>query len=569
MSCRPSRCRLECKGTCPINRGGGLCIEVLKQDKRAVISETLCIGCGLCVKKCPYEAIKIINLPKNLDKSCTHRYGPNSFKLHRLPMPRPGQILGIVGTNGIGKSTALKILAASIVPNLGNYKNPPTWADIIKYYRGSDLQNYFKKLLDDKFKAEMKIQYVDGVKRSVNSIRTVGELLKQIDERNAFDEVCEILDLKRILPKRVQVLSGGELQLFVIASVALKKATIYMFDEPTSYLDVSQRLKAARLIRSLITPENYVVVVEHDLSVLDYMSDFTCMLYGTPGAYGVVTMPFQFREEALKFKIHDSVQEESELDENDETDKEKIEELREKKKQQKKSQKAPKKKVTDNKFTYPSMSKTLDTFHLNVKAGGFNPSEIIVLLGQNGTGKTTFIRLLAGQTKPDDENVQLPRLNVSYKPQTIQPKFEGTVQNCSKIKSPKFKTLSGGEAQRVALVLCLGKPADVYLIDEPSAYLDSEQRVIASKVLKRFIMHSKKTAFIVEHDFIMATYLADKVVVYEGQPAANCTANAPIGMVEGMNTFLKDLDITFQLTRPIHKRSRTKKEGRYFYTDVD
>ncbi|KAL7715880.1 ATPbinding cassette sub-family E protein [Entamoeba marina] len=82
-------------------------------------------------------------------------------------------------------------------------------------------------------------------------------------------------------------------------------------------------------------------------------------------------------------------------------------------------------------------------------------------------------------------------------------------------------------------------------------------------------MHSKKTAFIVEHDFIMATYLADKVVVYEGQPAANCTANAPIGMVEGMNTFLKDLDITFQLTRPIHKRSRTKKEGRYFYTDVD
>ncbi|KAL7711997.1 ABC transporter [Entamoeba marina] len=599
--CRPSRCRLECKGTCPINRGGGLCIEVLKQDKRAVISETL--------------SIKIINLPKNLDKSCTHRYGPNSFKLHRLPMPRPGQILGIVGTNGIGKSTALKILAASIVPNLGNYKNPPTWADIIKYYRGSDLQNYFKKLLDDKFKAEMKIQYVDGVKRSVNSIRTVGELLKQIDERNAFDEVCEILDLKRILPKRVQVLSGGELQFF-------EKATIYMFDEPTSYLDVSQRLKAARLIRSLITPENYVVVVEHDLSVLDYMSDFTCMLYGTPGAYGVVTMPFsvreginifldgfiptenmRFREEALKFKIHDSVQEESELDENDETDKEKIEELREKKKQQKKITKAPKKKVTDNKFTYPSMSKTLDTFHLNVKAGGFNPSEIIVLLGQNGTGKTTFIRLLAGQTKPDDENVQLPRLNVSYKPQTIQPKFEGTVQELFQNKIPKMfvhpqfntdvikplniqtilnrkvKTLSGGEAQRVALVLCLGKPADVYLIDEPSAYLDSEQRVIASKVLKRFIMHSKKTAFIVEHDFIMATYLADKVVVYEGQPAANCTANAPIGMVEGMNTFLKDLDITFRRDpdnfRPrinktnSQKDQEQKKEGRYFYTDVD
>ncbi len=71
---------------------------------------------------------------------------------------------------------------------------------------------------------------------------------------------------------------------------------MYLFDEPTSYLDVRQRLKAARFIRSLLTSNNYVIVVEHDLSILDYISDFICCFYGIPGAYGVVTMPFSVRE---------------------------------------------------------------------------------------------------------------------------------------------------------------------------------------------------------------------------------------------------------------------------------
>ena len=121
---------------------GKLCIEVTPVDKIATISETLCIGCGICVKvgqvdcrcvgpaptkcvlhpqKCPFEAISIINLPSNLEKDTTHRYSANSFKLHRLPTPRPGEVLGLVGTNGIGKSTALKILAGKQKPNLGRY----------------------------------------------------------------------------------------------------------------------------------------------------------------------------------------------------------------------------------------------------------------------------------------------------------------------------------------------------------------------------------------------------------------------------------------------------------------
>jgi len=233
-------------------------------------------------------------------------------------------------------------------------------------------------------------------------------------------------------------------------------------------------------------------------------------------------------------------------------------------------------------YSYPDMKKTLGGFSLSVKSGNFTDSEIIVLLGQNGTGKTTFIRMLAGIVPPDDQEHAIPELHVSYKPQKISPKFDGTVRMLlqKKIKDaylhPQFMTdvtkplqleaiidqqvqhLSGGELQRVAIILCLGQPADVYLIDEPSAYLDSEQRIVAAKVIKRFVLHAKKTGFVVEHDFIMATYLADRVIVYEGEPSIDCVANTPQTLLSGMNKFLKGLDITFRRD-PTNFRPRINK----------
>lgn len=330
----------------------------------------------------------------------------------------------------------------------------------------------------------------------------------------------------------------------------------YMFDEPSSFLDIKQRLNAARTIRNLLRPDDYVIVVEHDLSVLDYLSDFICVLYGKPAVYGVVTLPasvreginifldgniptenLRFRDESLTFRIAEA---------GDEF-------------------------IADKArgYSYPAMEKTLGDFHLTIKPGKFTDSEIIVMMGENGTGKTTFCRLLAGAEKPDGKN-SVPPMNISMKPQKITPKFQGTVRQLflKKIKaaflSPQFQTdvykplklddfidqevqnLSGGELQRVAIVLALGIPADIYLIDEPSAYLDSEQRIIAARVIKRFIMHAKKTAFIVEHDFIMATYLADRVIVFDGQPSVDANANTPEGLLSGCNKFLKNLDVTFR-----------------------
>lgn len=329
-----------------------------------------------------------------------------------------------------------------------------------------------------------------------------------------------------------------------------------MFDEPSSYLDVKQRIAAAHTIRELLRPDDYVIVVEHDLSVLDYLSDFICVLYGRPALFGVITLPasvreginvfldghiptenLRFRDESLSFRL-------TEAGEEFLADKGRA-------------------------FSYPSMSKTLGNFKLRIDGGKFTDSEIVVMMGENGTGKTTFCKMLAGAEKPDGE-ISVPRMHISMKPQKITPKFQGTVRQLffKRIKaaflSPQFQTdvykplriddfidqevqnLSGGELQRVAIILALGMPADIYLIDEPSAYLDSEQRIVAAKVIKRFIMHAKKTAFIVEHDFIMATYLADRVIVFDGKPSFDAHANSPESLITGCNNFLRSLDVTFR-----------------------
>lgn len=584
--CKPQNCRQECARQCPQNRLQKLCIEVKPNSKVAQISEVLCVGCGICVKKCPFGAIDIINLPKSLNTEVTHRYGRNTFKLHRLPTPRPNEVLGLVGSNGTGKSTALKILAGKLKPNLGKIDDSPDWKEILTYFRGSELQTFFTKQLDDKLVSVIKPQHIDQLRKIV--VGTVRENLDKRDERDAADTIINDLDLTNVLDKQIDELSGGELQRFAIAAACCKKADIYIFDEPGSYLDVRQRLAAAKVIRSLIGSREtvYIIVVEHDLALLDYLSDFVCVLYGTPGAYGVVTLPFsvreginiflsgwlptenlRFREKGLTFKVTEDVEDEE-----------------------------------GRNFTikYPPLTKTLKSFSLTVDPGSFKQSEIIVMLGENGMGKTTFIRLLAGLLQADNGN-SVPKINVSYKPQLILPQFEGTVRQILQKKvsaalhQPQFitdvlkpldiealydfqvKLLSGGEMQRVALTLALGTPADVYLIDEPSAYLDAEQRLIAARCIKRFIMHAQKTAFIVEHDLLLAQYLANSVIVFEGVPAKSGKASASMSLVTGMNVFLKQLNITYRRD-PNNFRPRINKlnsqqdqeqkaKGTYFFLD--
>jgi len=212
----------------------------------------------------------------------------------------------------------------------------------------------------------------------------------------------------------------------------------------------------------------------------------------------------------------------------------------------------------------------VSSFQLDIEGGKFRFSQITLLLGENGTGKTTFIKAIGGYIPPASIEGNLPKLPVSIKPQTINPSFPGTVEELFRAKIPatfghpgfqedvikpldikhlmerKVKNISGGELQRVALVLALGKPAELYLIDEPSAYLDAAQRLSVAKIIKRFIINSKKACFVVEHDFLMALYLADQVVVFTGEPGKKATANRPCGLLQGLNRFLAIIEITFR-----------------------
>lgn len=357
-----------------------------------------------------------------------------------MPVPRSGEVLGLVGTNGIGKSTALRVLSGNMKPNLGDFENPPDWKAILQHFRGNELMNFFQAMLEEDMKALIKIQYVDSVAKNPKAAAViVGTRLQKADKRDMFKHAVDMLDLEPVLGREIGQLSGGELQRFIIAMTCVQKATIYMFDEPSSYLDVKQRLKASRMIRSLIDPDTYLVVVEHDLSILDYMSDFICCLYGEPGAYGVVTMPMSVRrginvflegfvpEENVKFRDYSLTFRVSENDTQQVyTGEEEV--------------------VEKTVYQYPSLTKKLGNFSIEVKGGLFKPSETMMLLGQNGMGKTTLIKLLAGILKPDDDTVEMPKLSISYKPQTISPKFQGTVQELlyTKLKdswnSSLFKT---------------------------------------------------------------------------------------------------------------------------------
>lgn len=584
---------------------------------RIVISEDACAQCLVRSKKCPNDAVKIVNLPTNLETDCTHRYGPNSFKLHGLPSPRAGCVLGLLGTNGIGKSTALKVLAGKLKPNLGRYNDPPSWEEILSYYRGSDLQQFLTRLLEGGLRCVTKVQLDTDYVRKLRG-RVVGDVLRQRDQRNSMDYLVEKLELTSVLEREVQELSGGELQRFAICVVCTQDADVYMFDEASSFLDIKQRMTATEVIRSLkdLPKEDgksrYVVVVEHDLAVLDYMSDYVNCLYGEPGAYGVVTKVatvtnginnylagyfpaenMRFRPEAISFSVSASGSAADNL-----------------------LSHGSNANLPSTVVDYPNMSRTLtgsskskkgqspsdsetNTFTLHIEAGHFSGAECIGLLGQNGCGKTTFMDMLAGHVEDrskdgtgvvQDENFEcsLAGLGVSYKRQVYAPqlrKYKGTVQGLIEkqlrelsadrlfkllvIKPLKLddlyindvNTLSGGELQRLAIVLCLGTPASVYLLDEPSAGLDCEQRIIAAKVIRRWIVnHLGKIAMIIEHDFVMASALSDKVVVYDGKPGIECTARSPVGLVQGFNTFLQQLNVTFRRD-PTNSRPRVNKPG--------
>ena len=563
--CKTKKCDQLCLRFCPMVRSR---IEAIRiEGAKAVIAETLCSGCGICVKKCPFQAISIVNLPDELDKDCSHRFGENAFKLFRLPTPSPGMVLGLLGQNGIGKTTTLKVLSGEVKPNLGNFQDPPEWNEIVEFYRGSTLQDYFRRMSEENLKIAHKPQYVDKIPKAVAG--RVCSLLERIDERNLLDKLADELELKRVWDRDLDVLSGGELQRVAVAATLSREADVYLFDEPSSYLDVRQRLQVAKAIRSLKDLQKTIIVAEHDLAIIDYLSDQICVFYGETGVYGVVSHVHGVRT-GINIYLQGFIPDENIL-------------FRREPIKFHERPPAVSAETRETLLTWKRVEKTFEGFKLVTEPGEIKRGEIVGILGPNGIGKTTFIKLLAGLEETDDKT-KLGDLTVSYKPQYIAPDYEGTVQELlmgvskenfvsswykSEILHPlkinpllerKVMELSGGELQKVAIAACLSRKADLLLLDEPSAYLDVEERLNTAKTIRRVTEAHSVTAFVVEHDVVTQDFVADRLMVFDGEPGISGLANAPTTLRKGMNAFLKGMDVTFRRDS-VTRRPRVNKEG--------
>jgi ATP-binding cassette subfamily E protein 1 len=563
-------------------------IEAIRfEHEQPTIVESLCVGCGICVRKCPFKALAIINLPDELEEECTHRFGPNTFKLFRLPIPSTSVVLGLLGQNGIGKTTALRILSGDIKLNLGKYQKPPEWAEVIQHFRGSTLQEYLQKLSEKRLKIVHKPQYVDKIPQVVSG--KASDLLKKVDDRGKLKEIIEQLQLTSILDRTLDVLSGGELQRVAIAATICRDADIYLFDEPSSYLDVKQRLQAARAIRSLRAENKTVVVAEHDLAILDYLSDQICVFYGSPGVYGIVSHVHGVRT-GINIYLEGFVPDEN---------------VRFRKEPIIFHVKPPSVgwAASETLLKWDAMQKSFGEFTLSVAPGEANQGEVVGILGPNGIGKTTFVKLLAGIEKPDEGMPPLQSAStVGYKPQYISAEYKGTVGELLKsVAKDDFESgwyrseivqplnieplldrdvsqLSGGELQKVAIASCLSRKAELYLLDEPSAYLDVEERLAMARTIRRVVENRNVTAFVVEHDVVAQDFIADRLMIFTGEPGIDGLANPPTSLRRGMNNFLREMEITFRRD-PATKRPRVNKEdskldrhqkkiGEYYYVST-
>ena len=568
--CKPDKCspygEKPCIKYCPKVRTGDETIVLSSNGKSVEITESLCTGCGICIKKCPFNAISIINLPDPLKNQITYRYGPDQFSLFRMAIPKKGKVLGLIGQNGIGKSTMLSILSGDLKMNLGKFnEDTPNNDAIIKFFKGSELQQYFLELFDKKLSVVHKPQNINLIPKHV--VGKVYDLLKKNDVNDLLDNVVKELNLNEILDRNLSVLSGGEVQRVAIAAAYLKDADVYLIDEPSSYLDVSERINMAKLIRSLTDDNKTVVVVEHDLAILDYLSDYISLFYGVPGAYGIISHPQGVRV-GINIYLNGYIK-----DENVRIRDEPIQF----------HERPPIDTSFDTGvsiFSYENLEKTLGDFHLTITGSEVHAGEILGILGPNGIGKSTFIDLIANKIDDFEED----KLKISLKPQYIKidesklvsdtlskikmasylsQSYKKRLINSLKlnnIKDRKISELSGGELQRVTIADCLSTEADIYLLDEPSAFLDIEMRLTVAQLLRKSIEELKKSAFVVEHDIITQDFIADSILVFEGTPGIEGRALAPLNLRDGFNLFLKMMGITFRREKET-KRPRVNKIG--------
>jgi ATP-binding cassette subfamily E protein 1 len=556
--CNSKICGTPCVSFCPVNRIGKKTVWIAENGKSR-INEQTCIGCGICVHKCPFKAITIINVADYWGKRLVHRYGENGFALYGLPEVKRGFVTGIIGRNGAGKSTSLKILAGELKPNLGG-----TQGNLLDLFKGSELREFFSGLGSGKIKVSVKPQMLLSDDPLMQ--KTVNEVISSTGG-DFFRSLIEEFGLTSLGDRKVSQLSGGELQLLTLALALSKDADTYLIDEPSSYLDVFQRMEAAKKIRERIKGGKSGVVVEHDLIVLDYLSDYVSIVYGLPGVFGMASRSYGTRNGINNFLRGFLPDENTRLREGS------IDFF---------DVGLGKEEVGRVMFTWGSIRKKVGNFELISEGGEAREGSVTALLGRNGIGKTTLVKVLAGILEPDEGLVPTKGLRISYKPQMLKP-VDMSVSDIMEVVKDSlsrdyYKTevidslgidklwnrnatsLSGGELQKVAIALCLGRDAELYLLDEPSAFLDVEERLRVGKAIRRIIAIRRSAGFLVDHDLLLLTSTSDSMIVFDGESGKRGYARKPMKVLEGVNRFLKEVGITMRRD-PDTGRPRVNKEG--------
>jgi len=536
--CKPTICGHECKKYCPVEKKeADSCVVI---DSKAHIDENTCVGCAICVKRCPFGAIDIINLPSVSEEDLVHRYGENGFALYGLPTPKSGKVLGLLGRNGIGKSTAVDILAG--VEKID-----------VERFKGTELQKYF-----DDLKSKTVSYKPQNLSKLAIDIGVMDLLLKR-GKKADIEKLAERLGVSNVLGNKMNKLSGGELQRIAILAASLGDADIYFFDEPLAFLDIGERLRVSDFLKE-ISKDKTLIVVEHDLLILDYLTDYLNIFFGGQGAFGTVS-GVKTSKEGVNAYLHGFLKEENIR-------------IRDKALNFNFSKNPA---MSGNKIgDWPAFDLKFDSgFELKVDAGEIHQNHVIGVLGKNGTGKTTFVRALAGELETSAGKLDLD-LDISYKAQYLFTDDDISVHdicfkekinkkmksmfNIGVLESKKICELSGGELQRFSVARCLAKDADVYLIDEPSAYLDVEERISVAKSIKDVMTEKEKTAFVVDHDLLLVSYLADSIINFSGESAVRGEASEIRNFEEGISSLLESLDITLRKDKE-SGRPRINKKG--------
>ncbi len=606
--CKPEKCGKECIKSCPPQLTGKKVIDIedigkvdksldkvvdknIISKKVAKIYEDLCIGCNICVNRCPFDAIKIINLPEEKKEDIVFRYNENGFKLYRLPIMTKGRVMGLIGENGIGKTTIIDILSNNIRPNFEIFNKKIEVKDIINRFRGSVIQEYLKDLYNDKLKISIKTQKLKPSIKNPDEM-VIDYIKSRIKEDDRTNKIIKELDLESLYEKKMGILSGGELQRLLCGVTMMSEANVYIFDEPSNFLDIKQRIIISKMIQELSNSNNYVLVIEHDMSMLDFIADDIYIIYGKPGGYGVVsntlttleglnmymsgyikTQNMRFRDEEYNLKVSDYGLDKDEI---------------------------------ENHIYYEYEGKIIeyDKYKLSIDTNKLNKStNILVLVGENGTGKTTYINYLSDKlgitVSMKDQNLDITKYydKMNKKYPTVQELFYSKILKAytsdifkndiikpleiNELLGRPINVLSGGELQKVLIILCLGTEADIYLIDEPSANLDIEKRLKLTKILKRYFINNRKLGVIIEHDIMMCVALSQEqnsrmlmMKKVENNVKREYKVSDYMEFNVGINEFLKVLDVTMrtsgQSNRPRINKYRSqldveqRSNGKYY-----